>query len=43
MDKELSKALLIVVFFLLLFSVIPLNWVQTGDFNFHFEKAGGET
>lgn len=40
MGKELSKALLIIVFFLLLFSVIPLNWVQTGDFNFHFEKAG---
>ncbi len=44
MEKEfkrhLNKALLVAIFFLLIFSVIPLDWHRTGDFNFHFEKAG---
>lgn len=44
MDKEfksqLKKALLVCVFFLLFFSLIPLSWHRVGDFNFHFEKAG---
>lgn len=39
-EKHLTKALLVTVFFLLVFSLIPLQLLRTGDFNFHFEKAG---
>lgn len=41
MKKELSKAIFVIVFFLFLFSIIPPKWQQTGDFNFHFSRAGG--
>lgn len=40
MERNLRIALLIAIFFLFLFSVIPLKWQQVGDFNFHFQKSG---
>lgn len=41
MKKELSKAIFVIVIFLFIFSIIPANWQRTGDFNFHFSRAGG--
>ncbi len=31
--------MLVIIFFLLIFSVIPLAWHRVGDFNFHFNRA----
>lgn len=42
MDKNLGIALFIIIFFLLVFSVIPFSWHQVGDFNFHFQRAANE-
>ncbi len=42
MNRDLSIALFISVLFLLVFSVIPFNWHQVGDFNFHYQRAANE-
>lgn len=42
MNEELRKALLIIIFFLLVFSVIPLGWHRVADFNFHLSRAAQE-
>lgn len=41
MGKELQKALLVIMFFLLIFTLMPSGWNRVGDFNFHFNRAGG--
>ncbi len=38
-SSQLNKALLVCIFFLLFFTLIPGQWQWVGDFNFHFEKA----
>ncbi len=32
--------MLVIVFFLLVFTLIPFDWHRVGDFEFHFNKAG---
>lgn len=40
--KQFNKALIVCLFFLLAFSLVPSNWHKVGDFQFHFEKASGQ-
>lgn len=41
-EKELNKALLVCLAFLLFFSLVPFDWHKVGDYPFHYEKAGQE-